>query len=234
MKCSRYSLTRTLSKKWRGIEMKTNEKPILFSTPMVREIIYGHKTQTRRVIKPQPTGELFRHLNRPGEPWGDTAEKTGLALCGTQIFAPYMEGDILWVRETWTDTCRMITNALDGKKIHYCADCKDDTTGMFKRCKLKKRPSTHMPREAARLFLRVTDVRAERLQDISEEDAEKEGVTRQSCGSNKTPCGYEVNYRNGFMYFWDETCNKNGTSWEDNPWVFCYSFEPVEVTRRNI
>jgi hypothetical protein len=217
----------------------SKEKPILFSPPMVRAILDGRKTQTRRLIKFQLPREPLNvktaeRVTMSGEPayWCtyDGVEKNGNPI-NRAVLSPYYIGDVLWVRETWTDTCGMLKNALDGKKIHYCADCKEDTTGMFKPCSWKKKSSIHMPREAARLFLRVTDVRTERLQDITEEDAEKEGVTRQGCGSNKTPNGYEVNYRNGFMYSWDEIYTKDGTGWDSNPWVWVYTFERAEVRR---
>jgi hypothetical protein len=109
----------------------------------------------------------------------------------------------------------MLQNALSGKKIHYCADCKPDTTGLFAPCKWKKKPSIFMPRAAARLFLRVKNVRAERLQDISEEDAIAEGVDGIEPG--------ELFFN--FIALWNSLNAKRGYGWEANPWVWVYTFE---------
>lgn len=122
-------------------------KPILFNTDMVRALLAGRKTVTRRVVKPQPDEHL-------------TTGENALELLA-EACAPYRPGDLLYVRETWTQ---------DGDVYRYKAGFCDQNR--------KWRPSIHMPKEAARIFLRVTDVRVERLQDITELDIlEKEGLS---------------------------------------------------------
>ena len=138
-------------------------KPIIFSTPMVQAILDGKKTQTRRVIKID-----------------DAPENWKISIAGTSIVRTepydvklprYAAGDILWVRETWADVFG---------KYEYRADYSEsENTYRVKRYGTtiaKWRPSIHMPREAARIFLRVTNVRVERLLDISEADAIAEGI----------------------------------------------------------
>lgn len=145
-------------------------KPILFNTEMVRAILEGRKTVTRRVVKPQPAGDGSAPVplkTRPGywNSWGDD----------NVYRPPYQPGDILWVRETW-QTKR-------GGGYLY----KADTIGSFDLFMTPEgrvvnyipwRPSIHMPREAARIFLKVTGVRVERLRDITDQEAEKEGILR--------------------------------------------------------
>lgn len=124
-------------------------KPILFNTQMVRAILDGRKTCTRRIVKPQPTAHYGVQCIKP----------------------PYQPGDILYVRETWS-------LRFDGEKYFYRAD--KNTSREEKRLldynDVKWRPSIHMPKEAARIWLKVTNVRVERLQDISGEDLIKEGI----------------------------------------------------------
>jgi len=130
-------------------------KPILFNTDMVRALLAGRKTVTRRVVKPQHLRVLDSpyHKEHPETPDKVLLEK----LCEP----PYRPGDLLYVRETWTQ---------DGDVYRYKAGFCDQNR--------KWRPSIHMPKEAARIFLRVTDVLMERLQDITELDIlEKEGLS---------------------------------------------------------
>ena len=191
-------------------------KPILFSTEMVKAILEGRKTQTRRIIKPQPTnsmvlvGRLIDTTCRENRKnvgklhWSDKKE---------HIFAKdYCQaGDILWVRETWL-------KADDG--YYYKADIKvpSESENLRKTYGYKWRPSIHMPREAARIFLRVTNVRVERLQDITEEDAIKEGVIY---GKNQE----RWTARSAFMDLWDDINKKRGYGWDTNPWVWAISFK---------
>lgn len=180
-------------------------KPILFNTEMVRAILDGRKTCTRRCIKPAPAGDGSEPeplITRPGywNTWGDD-----------MVYRqPYQPGDILWVRETFV-------NADDG--YHYRADATPDSEQIRKDYGYKYQPSIHMPREAARIFLRVVDVRAERLQDISDGDCEKEGF--YDCSSTA----------NGFACAWDNTikpADRQQYSWDANPWVWVIEFEKCE------
>lgn len=175
------------------------EKPILFSGAMVRAILDGRKTMTRRVVKPQPNlEESYSHITPPNGPrtsygfscWYPNAHDKKALHYGSmehfmsgfpKDFCPYSPGDRLWVRETWIP-CRHGSYepwARDAKAPHgwsdafiqYRADFGSDLdyNGFW-------RPSIFMPRWASRLTLEVTDVKCERLQSISEEDAEAEGV----------------------------------------------------------
>jgi hypothetical protein len=150
------------------------EKAIVFSTEMVKAILKGRKSQTRRVIKPQPVWTNPPWKENPGPAWVYKGtcwyKKENMTDMAVEHYAPYKVGDILWVREIFTST-------REGNYI-YKAD------PIFNDCgpgdiSWDWKPPIHMPREAARLFLKVKSVRVERLQDISEEDARAEGVGKQ-------------------------------------------------------
>ena len=228
------------------------EKPILFNGEMVRAILDGKKTQTRRVIKPQPVlvGERWEWTPRGkvvhSSDWFVDREPSPFMLCG----APYQIGDRLWVKETFV--LETITNVgelpTDGRPYeyiesnydedyywlvpHYRAtepephivpddleDSYDDRT--------RWSPSIFMPKWATRIWLEVTDKRAERVQDISEEDARAEGaepVMKDSGGFEPmgSPCPEIPHYGEGFAMLWDSI--KHGYPFADNPWVFVYAF----------
>ncbi|WP_406867247.1 hypothetical protein [Paraburkholderia fungorum] len=174
------------------------ERPILFSGPMVRALLDGSKTQTRRVVKPAGAHHIFQfrgtdEARGADEPTGEWAWCRAEHVVSDHIRCPYgKQGDRLWVRETWhahwgptTPRARIVTEAAvrqsDGAiahasaseplSVHYAAD--SEGTAPFGR---KWKPSIHMPRWASRITLEVTGVRVERLQDISEADAAAEGV----------------------------------------------------------
>lgn len=204
-------------------ELLTIAKPILFNTEMVKAILEGRKTVTRRVVKfidgknPNWTGYIKDGLtlyNGTNEP------------CNKK--PPYAAGDYLYVRETWCDD-RQYT--------------KDDTPGMYfykadekVSYNEKWKPSIHMPKEAARLFLRVTNVRVERLQDITEEQATKEGCQAGFREYKGAIWGQEDTDEwtavEAFQELWNSTIKKqdlNKYGWEVNPWVWVIEFERVEV-----
>jgi len=198
--------------------MNKNEHPILFSTPMVQAILEGRKTQTRRVIK-----------NKGFQWWVDVGfsdnaikntDNSWIDVC------PYKVGMTLWVRETW---CRDdVDNG--GETVYYKADYTDrQIKDLFTDLDLKWKPSIHMPRSAARLFLTVKSVRVERLQEITDADAVAEG-----CIDYKGIIGdlkfedvleYEVSARNSFAELWDSIYLKTLNQWQRNPWVFVTEFE---------
>jgi len=180
--------------------MMTKKKPILFSTPMVQATLDGRKTQTRRVMKPADPFKAramggYRQGNglwidgyKADDPPNDHIKDYSVSSCwmrkGYYIsrYAPYKPGDILWVRETWSvqdcEKCLHGIAALGGEcKCEYAYRANYGTTedDSFPPSMFRWRPSIHMPREAARIFLRVTDVRVERLKDISLEDVIAEG-----------------------------------------------------------
>lgn len=181
--------------------------PILFNTEMVKAILEGRKTVTRRVIKP-PRGadDIFGHLK--------------------EVRQPCVIGDILYVRETFTQVAEHI--------FWYRATPP-------KRCEnILWKPSIHMPKEAARLFLKVTDVRVERVQDITSDDAISEGVSMDRAYelNNWTPTFYDPDsggdpdYIEAFKELWDSTVDKtvkDRYGWEANPWVWVIEFEKIQT-----
>jgi len=181
-------------------------KPILFKPEMVRAILDGHKSVTRRVVKPRYCDSVMEMYQgtlceaSPYKPPIDNGDGTTTRFVRTYVPCkrPYQPGDILYVRETW----RMMW---DGT-YRYRADPEEPKLGW--------RPSIHMPKEAARIFLRVTDVRVERLQDITEMQAVKEGADRPM----------------HFDELWDSTIKKADLpryGWAANPYVWCVSFERI-------
>lgn len=185
-------------------------KPILFNTEMVRAILEGRKTVTRRAVKPRPE-------SRPTPMKKDSCWPGCFAIQGTAkvIRPPYQPGDTLWVRETWA-------KSMAGTFMYQA----DDKAIMVERW----RPSIHMPREAARLFLRVTGVRVELLQDIDDDGAKAEGANYQD-GKN---VGWEEKMRrtaiDRFAEIWDNTiklADRLRYGWEANPWVWVIEFERI-------
>lgn len=199
-------------------------KPILFSTPMVRAILDGRKTQTRRVIKPQPDGEI--KANIPYEFYGTKTERI---FTDTKAYlAPYSVGDILWVRETFCEVPYEHNHVpikggyITIPKYAYKADSERDYTGIWK-------PSIHMPREAARIFLRVTNVRVERVQEITPKDAWEEGCRiGNSFPWEKHIPELQQQCRDIlFKSLWDKINAKRGYGWDRNPWVWVVAFEKI-------
>lgn len=230
-------------------------KPILFNTKMIKAILDGRKTQTRRVIKPQPR-IIFR----------DNKDRYPMAFYKDNsmwVKPPCQPGDVLWVRETWTvsdvgeyrDNDGHFSDTVD---FSYKADnsliCKpvsselaDKMFELLERLEASGdggdnwRPSIHMPREAARIFLKVKDVRVERLQDITEEDALAEGIKKYSLPNMLlNPSGLYVygddskdTAKEAFLTYWDEiTYKSDKTRFKTseyyskyNPWVLVIEFE---------
>jgi hypothetical protein len=188
------------------------ERPILFSGPMVRAILDGSKTQTRRVVKDaQPAGIGRCHWSNTG--WAHLRLSGG---CSCQpVHRPHgTPGDRLWVRETWQH------NIGNGPPIIYRADHgaaqsvyeADLATGAWKVAVSGWRPSIFMPRIASRILLEITDVRVQRLQEISDEDARAEGYDR----SHAFP-------REWFALLWERIHGPG--SWHANPWVWAITFQ---------
>ena len=184
-------------------------KPMLFSTPMVKSILDGRKSQTRRIVKPQPiTFEGLSGSGFIGKPIGENGF----------IKPKYNIGNMLWVRETFAP----VRSWTDGKKnpqpqYSYRADnIEYDEMGW------KWKPSLFMPYDACRLFLRVTNVRVERLQDISEQDAINEGVAN---ANSFMGIGVDESKTNSYAYkeLWEKINGKN--SWLKNPFVWVIEFE---------
>lgn len=192
------------------------ERPILFSGPMVRAILAGTKTQTRRIVKPQPPSR-WNHLHGAVFCSGEH-ERSGGCLGDAVLPCPYgVPGDRLWVRETWGEFGPTIDAEQD---FRYRADGYQPPAGRV------WRPSVHMPRWALRITLEITDVRVERLQDISEESARAEGAIGWS---ERLPGRWDCRgtARDAFRDLWQSI---NGPdSWDPNPWVWVISFRRIEA-----
>lgn len=234
------------------METITDEHPVLFKPEMVRAILDGRKTQTRRVVKPQPptVGVLY---------WHDDGDGTIVGFRGMDnkdYHCPYGQpGDVLWVREAFVvnrafddlsptalwhryqDEKRGIAAAnrngtnhtgafTKGPDVFYPADGStlrgNDMLAEMPGLRGRKRPSIHMPRWACRLRLRLTDVWAERVQAITREEALAEGI-----GANPhNPFGYGPVA--AFEELWDEINAGRGYPWIDNPWVWVLTFEKID------
>ncbi|MBW0450878.1 hypothetical protein [Paraburkholderia phenoliruptrix] len=204
------------------------ERPILFSGPMVRALLDGRKTQTRRIVTPQPVIQRGwvggAYWERRPERGMQPADRW--CIRDMVQFSPYGQaGDRLWVRETFAHIYR--GNAMPETRcdedVVYAADGFRPDEYVYGSWK----PSIHMPRWASRITLEVTGVRVERLNDISEDDARAEGCAPAWLDVN----GQDVNaygkptYRQGFARLWRDI---NGAdSWDANPWVWVVEFKRV-------
>ena len=183
-------------------------KPILFNTEMVRAILDGRKTCTRRIIKPQLTAHYGTQCVKP----------------------PYQPGDVLYVRETWG----IYTESwLDADYFMYKADYPANAATYTYQdgtiCDLPRwHPSIHMPKEAARIWLKVTNVRVERLNEITDKGAEREGAQPDY------PFDYDVDKWPNLEHFkkiWNSTIKKSDLDrygWDANPYVFVIEFVKID------
>lgn len=190
------------------------ERPIIFSGPMVRALLAGTKTQTRRVVKPVPS-TLVDGFYLPFKDEPNNWHGFGGDLIYWYGSCPYGQpGDRLWVREAWMDL-----RGVDGA----IANCMFRATFGNAPDGGKWRPSIHMPRWASRITLEVTGVRVERLQDISTSDAEAEGWPGPDA-ENSISSTYPIAW---YSKLWEEI---NGPgSWTANPWVWCVAFRRLET-----
>lgn len=188
---------------------KPKERPILFSDPMVEAILAGTKTQTRRLVK----GELLGIDPATNEPF---------AVRSTS-WCPYgAAGDELWVREAWAPVSHAYSKkTLKDAGVIYRAG-RVHHTGAYP---IRWKPSIHMFRKASRIQLMVTEVRVQRLQDISEEDAEAEGVRPDPEVLDRVPYPSHP-FKDAYAKLWDQINGKTpGSSWAANPWVWVVSFK---------
>jgi len=221
------------------------EHPIIFSTEMVKAILEGRKTQTRRTIKPQPPSDAdvfawfapeIKEGKAPEGCWYEN--ENGLTF---HCKCPYGQvGDHLWVRETWTVGAYSPNKVAD--VIYKAGDLKYHITVSWSTIidwlgvdrdwggwiPDNWRPSIFMPRWACRITLEITGLRVERLQEITEEDAEAEGESwRDGGGSWDNPeiIGAVENY----AHLWDSLNAKRGYGWKTNPWVWVIEFGAMGV-----
>jgi len=208
-------------------------RPILFSPPMVRALLDGRKTQTRRPIKPQSligndgsldvsgmTPSMVRKVNH------DLPEHFG-----AKYFCPFGKvGDLLWVRETFWNYGAFDSyyGFIRSKRVAYCASDSEPIDGLTLYREWRKTPSIHMPRWASRLTLRITDIRVERVAQIADNDAVSEGLQRGYEGFHVED-GKFFNVRPAFAFrnLWDSINEKLGFGWNANPWVWVLDFEVI-------
>ena len=199
------------------------ERPILFSAPMVRALLAGTKTQTRRVVKPRKDPDFGCQM-APGEIAGDE---------NLERLSPYGKpGDRLWVRETWMPD-PPIDDSWASTQWAGCRDGKiADVPERFRHPRfcnyaadwlhgpVSWTPSIHMPRWASRILLEITSVRVERLQDITRGDAMAEGCPFPNMANATSP-------RDWYAALWEEI--NGGGSWDANPWVWVLEFKKIKA-----
>lgn len=210
-------------------------KPILFNTEMVRAILDGRKSCTRRLLKGPFTVHPNGYITKP---------RGNENLCPYE--PPYQLGDIIYVRETWIEECGKYYYRADYDSDYldscetlsggYPASCRNHV--MCEGCtatstRIHWHPSIHMPKEAARIWLKVTDVRVERLQDITEDGAKAEGAIDNRGFIHSPENEYDSIHtaREHFAEIWNKTINKSDIDrfgWNANPWVWVVEFERCE------
>jgi hypothetical protein len=220
------------------------ESPILFSNGMVKAIIAGRKTMTRRITKDN-CDELIGYqyvLNNPtypeywkgkkSEPYTGWIAKFSNLQIAMPRTCPYGQaGDILWVREAFN--IEQIPVAPEGdhdELLYYYKATEKVYTDM------KWKPSIHMPKQASRIWLQVTDIKVERLHDMTQEDAIAEGVEKKQGSGSDTIFdfkhygygSYDVDAKVSYRTLWD--CINGNDSWFQNPWVWVISFKVLSTT----
>ena len=202
------------------------ERPILFSAPMVRAILEGRKTQTRRVVKEprwaEPGGLDMYYDDR-------LCAIAKVSGCLADVECLYGKpGDRLWVRETFLDFKTKIYSSAGMTEAPAQAVYKADGGTLLNGAKWK--PSIHMPRWASRILLEVTETRVQRLLEITESDAMAEGAMPWQFGLEQRLTtgerGADSPYRSGFACLWDDI-NADRATWKSNPWVWAVTFKEV-------
>ena len=227
-------------------------KPILFNTEMVRAILDGRKTVTRRLVKPQPefrNGETGTPvICDDGETWTFKIDQYTVTY-DYDCKAPCSKGDNLYVRETWCKGKVAYGEEPDGRNVPFISQCPGEDDIIPKEWAIREdigiedvvwRPSIHMPKEAARIFLRVKDVRMERLHDITEEDAKAEGIKMVTEWPDAGYFDYKGKHEDGRVWSSARECFRWGLwnstikpadlpayGWDANPWVWVIEFEKI-------
>ena len=212
-------------------------KPIVLSADDVKAVLDGRKTMMRQVMKPQPVRNgAFWELGGAGWSGNTVTPVYGHSLYNRM---PHKPGDVLWVREKWRTVDYEYHDCKWSASIEYADGLKglrvfwynNTDLGIPDDCIYSKtgwQPPRHMPREAARLFLRVKDVRVERVQDISTSDCEREGIASDIDRFNGLMTPHHDWIVGEFARLWDTLNAKRGYGWDSNPWVWVYEFERVE------
>lgn len=203
------------------------ERPILFSAPMVRAILDGRKTVTRRPVKVQPRSRADIGSYGKGQPFirnPDVTKRNPECPFGKP-------GERLWVRETWyCDHNEVMCGPYLKPDDLDVSEARDDGTLVYAADGLTPyeadqpvwKPSIHMPRWACRILLEITDVRFERLQDISRSDIRAEGL---QCPPELASDDVSPNYRDWYPAAWRELWESTGGDWDANPWVWVVEFK---------
>lgn len=226
------------------------ERGMIFNAEMVRAILDGRKTQTRRIMTVQPESSEFglRYIaesslaKEVGMYFWSQSDACGMKARSKPFACPYGKpGDRIWVRETWSSD---FANYYPNDRVWYAADNNrrldievvDGVRGIYSpesdvHVPFRWQPSIHMPRWASRILLEITNVRVERLNAISEEDARAEGIIDGGCLNcgEPEPCGCanpEPDATDAFAYLWQSIYGQE--SWNANPWVWVISFERIE------
>lgn len=218
-------------------------RPILFNTQMVQAILDKRKTVTRRFVSKEIVDRLaiacdWMIIAYIDQATGDFIEP--LKLC------KYQKGDILWVRETWQYAFRLDDSdmPIEGTERYYYAAGPDDCIPSFThwldpntgdhKDRMPWKPSIHMPKQAARIFLKVTNVRIKRLHSMAINDFLNEGIEIRETSFNDPENAF-MKARNQFIELWDSTLPPNKDkfkssvgAWSNNPWVWVIEFEPCE------
>ncbi|CAH1457658.1 MULTISPECIES: hypothetical protein [Klebsiella] len=226
------------------------ERGMIFNSEMVRAILDGRKTQTRRIMKVQPESNQLglllitdstKHSDIGKYHWAES-NATGNHVRSKLFSCPFgAVGDRIWVRETWSSD---FANYYPNDRVWYAADNNrrldievvDGVRGIYSpesdvHVPFRWQPSIHMPRWASRILLEITNVRVERLNAISEEDARAEGIIDGGCLNcgEPEPCGCanpEPDATDAFAYLWQSIYGQE--NWNANPWVWVIEFKRVE------
>lgn len=212
---------------------QVKERPMLFSAPMVCAILEGRKTVTRRALKVQPHIDSSGNFCVGRSNYGQDIYGKPVTKHFVSSDCPYGQpGDRIWVREAWQADAQVNEVAprelSHGEPIRYPADGASRQTGCSMITPGKTRPSIHMPRWVSRILLEITDVRAERLQEISRSDIRAEGL---ECPPELASDDVSPNYRGWYPAAWRELWESiNGAdSWNSNPWVWVVEFKRVRT-----
>lgn len=211
-------------------------KPILFNTDMVRASLDGRKSCTRRLVKTRRKDAYGFYVTKKADGTfaGIYEYDENESMFDNPLMPPYQPGDILYVRETW---CALPVNEAGHIRGHYVYYYKADGDLRPEGWRGKWHPSIHMPKEAARIWLKVTDVRVERLQEITEDGCIAEGIYPSNCRGCNATFGCDIcpdegyNEFDGFMEVWNSTIKKSDLDrygWDANPWVWAIEFERCE------
>lgn len=207
------------------------ERPILLNTPMVQAILSGQKTQTRRIVNKAPTTEINHRLIALDNGWNWQVDQQGIVPTmhreiHNPMVCPFGQiGDRLWVRETFRlydlDEC---------PHADFPCGCPRNGTPLYKASHdcgdgEKWKPSIHMPRSACRLILEITNIRIERLNDITSEDAKAEGFD-YSTHPSAIQMGYAIGAKTNFRVTWEQIYGHN--EWNKNPWVWVVEFKVIQ------